>query len=104
MMVRQTPHPAINAAATIANPDAFAVVPCEAMSQRKQNLVNTGHAAARPDNNRMPLPKEFIANLKRREVVRFGQSGPRASPLAPKKFDNQKMWVTSSFLFVRRST
>jgi hypothetical protein len=50
------------------------------------------------------LSKEFIANLERSEVVRVGKSGPRASHLAPKKFDNQKMWVTSSFLFVRCGT
>jgi hypothetical protein len=50
------------------------------------------------------LSKEFIANLERSEVVRVGKSGPRASHLAPKKFDNQKMRVTSSFLFVRCGT
>jgi hypothetical protein len=73
MMARQTRHPAIRAAATIANPDGFAVVPCEAMNQRKQNLVNTGHPAARPDNNRIQLSKEFIANLERSEVVHVGE-------------------------------
>ena len=80
------------------------MVPCQAINQRKQNLVNTGTAAARPDNNRMQLPKEFIANLERSEVVRVGKSGPRASHLAPKTIDKQRMRVTSSFLFVRRST
>jgi hypothetical protein len=44
---RQTRYPAIRAAATNANPDEFAVVPCEAMNQRKQNLVNTGNAIVR---------------------------------------------------------
>jgi hypothetical protein len=52
MMARQTPHPAFNAAAAIANPSGLAMVPCEAINQRKQNLVNTGHAA-RPDNSRI---------------------------------------------------
>jgi len=46
MMVRQTLHPAINAAATIANPDGFAVAPCEAMSQRKQNRARAGRVIA----------------------------------------------------------
>jgi|HubBroStandDraft_6_1064221.scaffolds.fasta_scaffold1205800_2 hypothetical protein len=52
MMSRQTPQQAFYAAAAIANPTRFAMVPCEAMNQRKQNLVNTGHTA-RPDNNRI---------------------------------------------------
>jgi hypothetical protein len=52
MMARQTPPPAFNATAAIANPTRFAMVQSAAMNQRKQNLVNTDHAA-RPDNNRI---------------------------------------------------
>ena len=103
MMARRTRHPAIRATATIANPDGLAVVSCKAMNQLKQNLVNTGNAivrvttasSCRRNSSRISSAVKLSASAR---------AGPRASHLAPKKFDNQKLRVTSSFLFVRHST
>jgi Protein of unknown function (DUF3363) len=44
----------------------------EAMDRRKQSLVNMGHAA-RLDDGRIRVPKDFIANLERSEVTRVGK-------------------------------
>jgi hypothetical protein len=89
MMARQTRYPAIRAAATIANPDGFAVVPCEAIESAQAEPCEHWQRH-RPDNNRIQLPKEFISNLERSDVVRVGKSGPRASHLAPKKSTSKK--------------
>ena len=58
----------------------------------------------RPDNNRTQLPKEFIANLERSEVVRVGKERAACIALSAENTQQAKMRVTSSFLFVRRST
>ena len=64
MMVRQTLHPAINAAATIANRDGFAVAPCEAMSQRKQIRARAGRvialSAEKFDKQKMRVTSSFL--------------------------------------------
>jgi hypothetical protein len=80
MMVRQTCHPAIRAAARLSP-----ILPGSRLSlaapwtSESKDLVKIGHAA-RVDNSRMPLPKELIANLGRNEVVRVGKSGPVHRP------------------------
>jgi len=73
------------------------------MNQRKQNLLNTGNAIVRITTVRS-CRKNSSRIWSAVKLSASAKSGPRASHLAPKTIDKQRMRVTSSFLFVRRST